>query len=67
MQGPEGEKLAALYSAELRDLARTNGVQSLLITPFGVGSELLGTIVAQRHIAGRAWTPPEVDAAARWR
>ncbi len=62
IQGAEGEKLAALYSPELLELARLAGVHSLLITPFGVGSELLGTIVAQRIHVGHAWTPAEVDA-----
>jgi signal transduction histidine kinase/HAMP domain-containing protein len=60
--GAEGEKLAALYSPELLDIARLGGVHSLLITPFGVGSDLLGTIVAQRLTPGRPWTPAEVDA-----
>jgi two-component system phosphate regulon sensor histidine kinase PhoR len=62
VQGAEGEKLAALYSRELLDIARLAGVHSLLITPFGVGSELLGTIVAQRIHVSHAWTPAEVDA-----
>ena len=62
IQGAKGEKLAALYSPELLDLARLGGVHSLLITPFGVGAELLGTIVAQRIHVSHAWTPAEVDA-----
>jgi signal transduction histidine kinase len=61
-RGPEVEKLAAVYSSELRDIVRQQNAHSLLITPFGVGSDLLGTIVAQRPTAGRAWTPAEVDA-----
>ena len=62
IQGAEGRKLAALYSPELLELARVSGIHTLLITPFGVGSELLGTIVAQRLGADRAWTTAEVDA-----
>jgi two-component system, OmpR family, phosphate regulon sensor histidine kinase PhoR len=62
LQGAEGEKLATLYSPELLEITRQAGVHSLLVTPFGVGSELLGTIVAQRIHAGHAWTPAEVDA-----
>jgi two-component system, OmpR family, phosphate regulon sensor histidine kinase PhoR len=62
IQGAEGEKLATLYSPELLDLARRSGVHSLLITPFGVGAELLGTIVAQRIHVSHAWTTAEVDA-----
>jgi two-component system phosphate regulon sensor histidine kinase PhoR len=62
VQGAGGRKLAALYSPELLELARVSGVHALLITPFGVGADLLGTIVAQRLGAGCAWTPAEVDA-----
>ncbi len=62
IQGAEGDKLAALYSPELLEIARLAGVHSLLITPFGVGSDLLGTIVAQRIHVSHAWTPAEVDA-----
>ena len=62
LQGAEGEKLATLYSPELLEITRQAGVHSLLVTPFGLGSELLGTIVAQRIHAGHAWTPAEVDA-----
>jgi signal transduction histidine kinase len=62
VHGAEGEQLAALYSPELLEIARLAGVHSLLITPFGVGSDLLGTIVAQRIHVSHAWTPAEVDA-----
>lgn len=58
-KGPEVEKLR---SAELRDVVRGGDAHSLMITPFGVGSELLGIIVALRRTAGLAWTPAEVDA-----
>jgi two-component system phosphate regulon sensor histidine kinase PhoR len=61
-QGADAEKLATLYSSGLPDVAPPGGPLSLLITPFGVGSQLLGTITARRRTAGHAWTPAEVDA-----
>jgi signal transduction histidine kinase len=38
------------------------GVVSMLITPFGVGAEVLGIIVAQRLRFNHRWTPAEIDA-----
>jgi two-component system phosphate regulon sensor histidine kinase PhoR len=46
----------------LRETLHEAGVAAQLLTPFGVGSELLGMIVLQRMRAGRPWTPAEVDA-----
>ena len=46
----------------LRETLREAGVAAQLMTPFAVGSELLGVIVLQRMRAGRPWTPAEVDA-----
>ena len=46
----------------LRQTLLEAGVRAQLMTPFGVGSELLGIIVLQRLQAGRPWTPAEVDA-----
>lgn len=60
--GPGGDRSGALYTAELRDIVRRGDVHSLLITPFGVHSELLGIIVAGRLTTGHAWTSAEVDA-----
>jgi len=45
-----------------RQMLLEAGVRAQLITPFGVGGELLGLIVLQRMQAGRPWTPAEVDA-----
>ncbi len=47
---------------QLRKTLREAGVVGQLMTPFGVGSELLGIFVVQRMQAGRPWTPAEVDA-----
>jgi signal transduction histidine kinase/CHASE3 domain sensor protein len=46
----------------LREVVRSAGVASMVVTPFGVGSTLLGVLVAQRLTPGRPWTPAEVDA-----
>jgi len=58
MGGPEGDELRP----EVRDPMRQIGVVSHLLTPFGVGSELLGMITADRLQPGRPWTVAEVDA-----
>ncbi len=58
VQGPEGDRIPP----HIRETLRRAGVASQLLTPFGVGSDLLGIIVAQRLGAGRRWTPAEVDA-----
>jgi two-component system, OmpR family, phosphate regulon sensor histidine kinase PhoR len=47
---------------QLRQMLLEAGVRTQLITPFGVGGELLGLIVLQRMQAGRPWTAAEVDA-----
>ena len=46
----------------IRDTLRRAGVVSQLLTPFGVGSDLLGIVIAQRLRAGHPWTTAEVDA-----
>jgi two-component system phosphate regulon sensor histidine kinase PhoR len=58
MGGPEGDQIAP----EVRDPLRQAGVVSHLVTPFGVGSEMLGIIAAERMQAGQPWTAAEVDA-----
>jgi two-component system, OmpR family, phosphate regulon sensor histidine kinase PhoR len=58
LPGPEGGQL----QPEIRDGLRRNGVVSLLVTPFGVGTELLGIIAASRLHAGQPWTEAELDA-----
>jgi two-component system phosphate regulon sensor histidine kinase PhoR len=47
---------------QLRQMLLDAGVRAQLVTPFGVGGELLGLIVLQRMRAGLPWTPAEVDA-----
>ncbi len=58
MQGPGGEHLPARLLAA----PRTTGVVSQIVTPFGIGDELLGFIVAQRCQPGHHWTAAEIDA-----
>src|ERR1019366_5808272 len=58
VRGPEGDQLAP----EIRDAVRQAGVVSHLVTPFGVGSEMLGLIAAERMRADHPWTDAEVDA-----
>jgi signal transduction histidine kinase/HAMP domain-containing protein len=47
---------------QLRQTLLEAGVVAQLMTPFGVGGDLLGIIVLQRMRPGRPWTPAEVDA-----
>jgi signal transduction histidine kinase len=56
--GPEGDHL----QPEIREPLRKAGVVAHLVTPFGVGSEMLGMIAAERLRAGHPWTAAEVDA-----
>lgn len=58
VQGEDGSQI----TPGLREAVRGIGVASLIVTPFGVGSTLLGMLVAQRLTPGRPWTPAEVDA-----
>jgi len=58
VQGPEGERLPE----EIRNGVRRGGVRSQVLTPFGVGSEPLGLIIAQRTTITRAWSSAEIDA-----
>jgi two-component system, OmpR family, phosphate regulon sensor histidine kinase PhoR len=58
MRGPEGDRL----QPEIREPLREAGVVAHLITPFGVGTELLGMIAADRMQVGHPWTAAEVDA-----
>lgn len=43
-----------------RDLQRA-GIASCLLTPFGVGTDLLGVIAALRMAPGRSWSRAETD------
>ena len=46
----------------ISDFLRAAGIVSVVLTPFGVGEEMLGFVVAHRVAAGRPWTAAEVDA-----
>jgi two-component system phosphate regulon sensor histidine kinase PhoR len=59
VRGPEGDRL----EPKIRDALRQAGVVSHLVTPFGVGTELLGIIAAERMHPGHPWTNAEIDAA----
>jgi signal transduction histidine kinase len=54
--GPQGDQLPP----GIRDSLRQAGVVSHLVTPFGVGSEMLGIIAAERLHAGQPFTDAEV-------
>ncbi len=58
VQGEEGERIPA----GIRELQRGAGVVSNVVTPFGVGTDLLGIAVAIRTRPGHPWTRAEVDA-----
>jgi signal transduction histidine kinase len=51
----------ALSPAQL-SMLRDAGVVARLVTPFGIGSELVGLIVAHRMRPGQPWTPAEIGA-----
>jgi two-component system, OmpR family, phosphate regulon sensor histidine kinase PhoR len=58
LEGEDGHQL----SPEIRATLRGAGVVSQLITPFGIGAEMAGIIVAQRLRPGPRWSPAEIDA-----
>jgi two-component system, OmpR family, phosphate regulon sensor histidine kinase PhoR len=58
LRGPEGVQIPP----HIRDTMLKAGAVRQLLTPFGVGNEMLGVIVAQRLAEDGAWTPAEVDA-----
>lgn len=43
-------------------MLRAAGIVSIVVTPFGIGSELGGMIAALRKRPGYPWTPVEIDA-----
>jgi len=59
LSGPEGDRLPP----EVREPMRRAGFVSHMVTPFGVGDELLGMIAAARLHPGHPWTEAEIDAA----
>jgi two-component system, OmpR family, phosphate regulon sensor histidine kinase PhoR len=58
VQGPDGERLPPW----LRTPMRQAGIVSLVVTPFGVGDELLGFIAVSRLRRARPWARAEIDA-----
>jgi len=58
LPGPEGDQLPPA----MREPMRQAGIVSHLLTPFGVGDELLGIIAADRMHHGHPWTDAEVRA-----
>ncbi|HEV3290842.1 MAG TPA: ATP-binding protein [Streptosporangiaceae bacterium] len=55
--GADGDKVPPW----LRGMLLRAGVVAQLLTPFGVGSDLLGLVVVQRLHRGQPWTTAEVD------
>jgi signal transduction histidine kinase len=58
VQGGDGERIPP----GIRDATRQAGIHSRVLTPFGVGSDVLGIIVANRMSPHRPWTDAEVAA-----
>jgi len=58
VEGPDGERLPPWLRTPLRQA----GVLSHIVTPFGVGDELLGFITVNCVGQARRWTQAEVDA-----
>jgi two-component system phosphate regulon sensor histidine kinase PhoR len=48
--------------AEIRKILVSQGATSLLLTPFGVGQELLGCLTLLRSDPGNPWTQAEIEA-----
>jgi signal transduction histidine kinase len=47
---------------EIRQILLSQDATSLLLTPFGVGQELLGCLTLLRTRTGHGWTQPEIEA-----
>jgi signal transduction histidine kinase/HAMP domain-containing protein len=58
IDGPDGDYMPP----HIRQTLHNAGIGSQLLTPFGVGGQLMGILIAQRMRGGRPWTPAEVDA-----
>jgi two-component system, OmpR family, phosphate regulon sensor histidine kinase PhoR len=58
MAGPDGEKVPP----NIRQALLRAGVVAHVLTPFGVGADLLGVIVAHRTRHDRPWALAEIDA-----
>jgi two-component system, OmpR family, phosphate regulon sensor histidine kinase PhoR len=53
---------AAEIPAGIKKILHSQRATSLLLTPFGVGQELLGCLTLLRTGIGHAWTQPEIEA-----
>ncbi len=62
LRGEKADRLAEFLTPGVLDAMRRSGVVSVLITPFGIGADLLGIITALRTRYGCRFTPAEVDA-----
>jgi two-component system phosphate regulon sensor histidine kinase PhoR len=58
LNGPDSAGIPPKQLAMLR----AAGIVSIVVTPFGIGSELGGMIAALRKRPGHPWTPAEIDA-----
>ncbi len=58
LDGPDGDAVPPLVREALLRL----GVTSHIVTPFGIGSELLGLLAGERTRRGHPWTAAEIDA-----
>ena len=58
LNGPDSASIPPRQLAMLR----AAGIVSIVVTPFGIGSELGGMIAALRKRPGQPWTPAEIDA-----
>lgn len=62
MRSERGEQqFRHAFGDEVFETLRRSGVIGMLMTPFGVGADMLGVIIAQRRHAGHRWSHAEVD------
>jgi two-component system phosphate regulon sensor histidine kinase PhoR len=61
LRGKKAEQARAAFAPPVYEAFLRSGVVGILMTPFGVGSDMLGLIVAQRLHADHRWSPAEVD------
>lgn len=47
---------------QVQDIARDPNASSLLLTPFGLGTELIGVLALVRNMGRRPWIGPEIEA-----
>ena len=62
MRSKRGEpQFRHALGSEVFETLRRSGVIGMLMTPFGVGADMLGVIIAQRLHDGHRWSHAEVD------